>query len=205
MLPVFNIEISDVSPIGFNPHTGNNSPFGSSFLFAWKPVFNAAEQAGTNIDTFLTRRLAKFLKKKKIKTSLLIFFAPLDDYFVLTICSKKSADFFGVLHSSAGMPGYIEYGQEHIRANAKPFLYYAGLQIFRVYEVENPQPDNFYASDFGNQFGLTTSIVDEESHKDIMNNPTEYLDHCAVSTEPTTRFIDGGSEIVIQHAFIKIK
>lgn len=204
MLPLFDIKIEDIALIGFNPRTGNTCPIGSSFLFSYESVLGEAEQAGTNFDMFLTSRLAKFLSKKKPKTNLLIFYAPVNGYFYLTICSSKSVDFCGILHSSAGMPGYIESGQDYVPENAKPFLYYAGFQVFRVYDVENLQSSAYYVSDFGNLFGLTTSIADEENYKDIANNPMEYLEYCAVPTEPTTRFIGDNSEILINHAFVRI-
>lgn len=205
MLPVFNVQISDVSQVGLNLHIGGKSPIGSAFWFSWAPVLTAAEKERTNLDMFLTRKLAEFLNDKKAKATLLIFYTPVDDRFVLTICSRKSPDFLKVLHSTAGMPGYLEYGQDYVPSTAKPFLYYAGLQIFRVYQVENPQADAFYVSDFGNLFGLITSVADEESYTDIKNNPTDYLDYCAVPTDPTTQLTTGDSNITIHHAFINLK
>lgn len=205
MLPLFNVQISDIAEVGFNPHIGSKYPIGSAFWFSWDAVLTTAEKEGTNFDIFLTRKLAKFLNDKKTKTTLLVFYTSVDDRFALTICSRKSPDFLNVLHSTAGMPGYLECGQDYVSSTAKPFLYYAGLQIFRVYQVEKPQEDVFYVSDFGDLFGLITSVADEESYTDIRDNPTEYLDYCAVPTDPTTRLTVGNDNIIIHHAFINLK
>ena len=143
MLREFEIHISKVCKLGFDLETGKSKPIGEGYLFQWDAVLDAAKKQGCNLDTFLTLRLALFVTKKRPKSNILIFFTPTNDRFVLTVCSRRSVSFVDVLHSTAEMPGYLEYGQDFVPPKARPFLFYTGMEIFRVYEVESPEPDAY--------------------------------------------------------------
>lgn len=204
MLPEFSVQISDIAEIGFNQSTGGNSPVGDAFWFSWEPVLSAAKKQGVNFDTYLTHRIGKFLNDKKTKTTLVIFYAPFNDRFCLTICSRNIPDFFKVLHSNSGMPGYLSYGEDYVTLNAKPFIYYMGLQVFRVYQAESPKNNTYYVSDFGNAFGLTTSPCDKETYSDINDHPVTYMDYSVVPNEPTTQITIDSKNVTVNHAFINI-
>lgn len=204
MLPVIEIHISKVCKLGLNLRTGERGPIGDSYWFEWNAVLDAVKKQKMNLDSFLTLRLAHFLTKKKPKSNILIFYAPTNDRFALTVCSRRSVSFLDVLHSTAGMPGYLAYGQDHVLPIAHPFLFYNGTEIYRVYEVEDPEPDAYYFSDFGNLFGLTTSPVAKEEYEGIASNAESAPDYSAVPTESMTEVEYSGTQIKYHHAFCRV-
>jgi hypothetical protein len=102
------------------------------------------------------------------------------------------------------MPGYLEYGQDFVQPIAHPFLFYTGMEIYRVYEVEDPEPDAYYISDFGNLFGLTTSSVSKEEYNGISSSVESDADYSAVPTEQTTEVEYSGIKMKYHHAFCRV-
>jgi len=204
MLPIIEIHISKTCKLALNLRTGKRGPIGDSYWFEWDAVLDTLEKQKMNVDSFLTLRLAHFLTKKKPKSNILIFYAPTNDRFVLTVCSRRSGSFLDVLHSTAGMPGYLEYGQDHVPPIAHPFLFYTGREIYRVYEVGDPEPDAHYVCDFGNLFGLTTSPVAKEEYDGIRSDVESDLNYSPVPEEPVTEVEYSGTPIKYHHAFCRV-
>jgi len=203
MLPKIEIQISKICKLGFNLRTGERGPIGDSYWFEWDAVLDAVKKQKLNLDTFLTLRLAHSLANKKPKSNILVFYAPTNDRFALTVCSRRSVSLLDVLDSTAGMPGYLEYGQGHVQPVARPFLFYNGKEIYRVYEVEDPEPDEYYVCDFGNAFGLTTSPAEKEEYEDILSDSESDPVYSAVPREPTTEVDYLGTPIKYHHAFCR--
>ena len=204
MLAIIEIHISKVCKLSLNLRTGERGPIGDSYWFEWDAVLDAMKEQKMNADTFLTLRLAHFLTKKRPKSNILIFYAPTNDRFALTVCSRRSVSFLEALHSTAGMPGYLEYGQGHVLPIARPFLFYTGMEIYRVYEVEDPEPDGYYVCDFGNLFGLTTSAVATEEYDEFLSDVESDTVYSAVPREPTTEVDYLGTPIKYHHAFCRV-
>ncbi len=180
-----------------------SEPIGDAYWFTWNEVLDAAREEAMNIDRFLTCRLSLFLTKKKPKSNILIFYTPTQDRFVVTVCSRRRVNFLDVLHSTAGMPGYMEYGQDYVPVTARPFLYYGGMEIFRVYDVDNPKPGAFYVSDFGNLFGLTTFTVSKDDYVRIKTDVQSHVEYSVVPQLPTEEVKHLGVSVLLQHAFCR--
>jgi hypothetical protein len=78
------------------------------------------------------------------------------------------------------------------------------MEIYRVYEVEDPEPDAYYISDFGNLFGLTTSPAAKEEYDGIRNDVESDPVYSAVPTEPIIEVEYSGTPIKYHHAFCRV-
>jgi hypothetical protein len=204
MLPILDIALSDLAETGFNPALGGESAIGDAFHFQWDTVIDAVVEKGWNLDHFLTARLLGLLARKKPKSSIIVFYAPAQNHFTLTICSRRNVDFFPALHMSSGMPGYLEFGQNYVSEIAQPFILYSAMNCYRVYVVDRPDSNVRYISDFGNLFGLLTTEVEKETYNHLLADPSSSPDYSAVPQEPTTMINIDGRQHPLQHAFIRL-
>ena len=78
---------------GYNPATGRPSPIGQDFVYKWDPVREYAARRGFNLDSFLVLPIAARLFEKNLRSSVLFWFAPMNDVFVVTVCSRRNVDF----------------------------------------------------------------------------------------------------------------
>lgn len=203
VLPLIEVQAQEVCEMGFCPTTGRTEPIGDAFWFDWEAVAEAARSQGMNLDRFLTLRLASFFASKRLRSNVLICYAPYQNRFMLSVCSKRQTNFLKVLHSSHGMPGYLEYGQDYVPPTAAPFLFYGGMQLYRVYHIrERPSSAN-YVCDFGNAFGLCVSESDPDGYERIRDEMGTYVDYSAVPIEPSEEIDLDGTSVTLQHAFCK--
>ncbi len=171
------VPLLSASEIGIYPASVRSDTIGHDFCYDWQRTRAAASKHGFNLDQFLTMPLAARLAKKKLKTPVTFWYTPLGKLFVVTVCSSKTVDFFDPLHS---LPGYSEYGGNHLRPTARPFLHWDGSRIVRVHALESRVDAECLVADFGNGFGLTVSESDEESYLDIQRDPLAHFEYSAV-------------------------
>ncbi len=205
MLPVIELECELLCKTGFSPHTSRIEPIGDAFLFDLQAVIHSAKSNKLSLDRFLTLKIAPFLVRKKLRSNVLILYTPFSNRFILSVCSLQKVSLFGVLHSTGGMPGYLEYGRDYVQPIASPFLFYGGMQVYRVYSCEYPEANEYYLCDFGNQFGM---CVEKASHNDyvrIRDNPVEYVDYSPVPLEPSESVKINGIAFELQYSFCKWK
>lgn len=202
MLPTINLKLTDYGKFNINPNTGRNALVGDAYWFDWQSIMDAAVAKKENIDLFLTERLARFFSKKEIKSSVLFYYAPAQDRFVITVCSLRGVNLFDALHSTSGMPGYLSYGQDYVPDNATPFFLYTDAKCFRLYPVDGPAEGAVYVSDFGNMFGLMIEETNRGNYEDMEANPEEFYDYAVVPTNPTTEIKSGDQNLVIHHVII---
>lgn len=165
------------SGIGIYPPSVHSDAIGGDFCYDWRKVQDAAKKRGCNLDVFLTAPLAKRLTDKRLKTPVSFWYTPLGNLFVVTVCSSKNVNFFDPLRS---MPGYLEYGENHLRPTARPFLHWDGSHVIRVQALRASADSAFFVGDFGNGFGLTVAESGEESYRRIQDDPVAYFEYFAV-------------------------
>jgi hypothetical protein len=198
MLPEMSITLDEIFR--------GNVLSGTTYLFDWNQVLTSTTKANTSLDRFLTIRLGSYIQIKKYKVPILLLFAPANDSFKIIVCSKSDIDFTPCLHRSAGMPGYIDYGDEPIEKNARSFMYYSGQQIYRTYHfIERPESAELLCSDFGNQFGLTVSECDKSFYDDLIINPSEKPEYSFVPLLESEEIVTPQNSLILSHMIIQLK
>lgn len=185
------------SRIGIFPNSTRDGGIGHDFCYDWQRVQEAAQKQDCNLDAFLTAPIAKRLMGKQLKTPVTFWYTPLGNLFVVTVCSTKSVDFFDPLH---GMRGYVEYGGNHLRPTARPFLHWDGSRVIRVHALEATVVSPFLIADFGNGFGLTVSESDEDVYRQIQDDPAGYFEYAAVPSTSPIAIIESSEILEVHHA-----
>ena len=203
MLQVVHFRDINCCESGYNPATGRQSLIGQDFVYKWDPVREYATRRGLNLDSFLVLPIAARLFEKKLLSSVLFWFTPMNDVFVVTVCSKRNVNFMNPLHS---LTGYVEYGQNYLRPHARPFLYWNGENVLRIHPVlDMDTPPEYLVADFGNLFGLTVAESSPEQYREILENPVDYFDCLAVPEESEQVCDWNGKTSTIQHALCVIE
>jgi hypothetical protein len=184
------------SEIGIYPASARSNTVGHDFCYDWRRVQAAAQKRGCNLDTFLTIPLASRLTRKELKSPVTFWYSPLGDLFVVTVCSSRHVNFFDPLY---GLPGFAEYGGNYLRPTARPFLHWDGLRVLRVHALDSKVDTPCLVADFGNGFGLTVSESDEETYRDIQQNPAEHFEYSAVPRVSPTEVTSNGETLILNH------
>lgn len=143
MLPVISIDARDICQSGFSLHSGRIEPIGQAYWFDWQKVINAAQNEGMNLDRYLILKIGSFLSHKKLRSNLLLCYTSHQGRFMLMVCSKHNTN-LSFLHL---LPGYLESGQDYLPTRAAPFIFYGGLQIYRLYSVREQPATGYYICD----------------------------------------------------------
>lgn len=195
MLPTVTIDLSII---------GRKEYFtGKVFLFDWSKVIAYCREMKVSLDHFLTVRIGSFIESKNYRIPILLLFATQDSSFKLIVCSKRDVDFMPCLHSSSGMPGYLDYGSELVEISRScGFLFYSGETLFRIYQfIEAPEPDKVYASDFGNGFGLTIGEISSDFYNELKQSPDLYPEYSIVPSMETERILTPQNQIIVRYAW----
>ena len=138
MLPIISINAKDVCQ-------SESWHSGIAYLFDFNTVTNAARSEGMNLDSFLTLKIGYSLTRKKLRSNLLVCYTSYEGRFILTVCSKRNADLSDL---RSLLPGCLEFGREgSLPTRAAPFIFYGGLQIYRLYSVREQPGTGYYVCD----------------------------------------------------------
>ncbi len=181
---------------GLNLATGSNDAIGQDFIFDWGIVREFSMGHGYNLDWFITPPIAWRLFEKRLLCSITFWYTPLNNHFVITVCSKRNVDFMNPLH---GLPGYSEYGQSFLRQNARPIIYWDGHFVFRIHPIFPNTSSEYLVEDLGNLFALFVEESDQEQYNEILQNPVEYFDYLAVPVKEEQSYNWNGKLIKVKH------
>lgn len=199
MLPVLTINPATISHFGSDLLSGRRGFVGRSYLYHLDQLRDAAIDAGENVDRFITKHLAAGMAAKPVKSKLLFWFAPGNNLVWLSACDRalKVGCFW-----MRDLPGYWESGQEFVRDNARPYAYWNGSNLYRIYELPEYFDEHaFYASDLGNAFGIGLSECDEDMYSYIRDERQEKWDYSVVPQEGEEITDVDGRKLVVLHAY----
>ncbi len=182
---------------GNDPGTGRKAAIGQDFVYKWERVKEAATKLDLNLDSFITMPIASRLVNKRLSSPVLFWYTPLNEQFVVTVCSKRKVTFMNPLHS---LPGYTEYGQSFLRQHARPIIYWNGQQVFRIHAMDVDTPAVHLVADFGNLLGLTVAEADAADYEEINGSPVEYFEYFAVPESIEQHCNWNGKVFTVQHA-----
>ena len=138
MLPMISINANDIC-------RSKSWHSGIVYLFHFNTVANAARSEGMNLDSFLTLKIGYALTRKKLRSNLLVCYTSYEGLFTLTVCSKQKVDLSDL---RLLLPGCLEFGHEDpLPTRAAPFIFYGGLQIYRLYSVREQPTTGYYVCD----------------------------------------------------------
>ncbi len=138
MLPVISIDAKDVCQ-------SESWHSGIAYLFDFHEVTSAAQGEGMNLDRFLTLKIGSYLVRKKLRSNVLFCYTSYQGLFMLTVCSKHNIDLSNI---RVLLPGCLEFGRESfLPARAAPFIFYGGLQFYRLYSVREQSATGYYVCD----------------------------------------------------------
>lgn len=203
MLPIIDIKADEICETGHNFTSGRVEAIGSIFHFDWTKVTQAAKEKQINLDRFLTFRFASFFAKSKFKSKVLIYYRPVQNGFALACCSKRNLNFFGVLHSNSGMPGYTGYGEDYLQPGSTPFFYYDGFKQYRLYRLSEEPESEYYICDFGNLYGMQVEESFPEDYDRILEDPVNHVEYSAVPKKINETLRIQGVSVILHHAFYR--
>ncbi len=201
MLEQIDIDVAKHCRAAVQLSSGQPEPIGEAYCFEWGAVADAAREAGQNLDRFLTLRLAGHFALKRSRSSVLVFYTPVQGHIIMTVCSTTRLSMIDALHS---MPGYLEYGQEFVPPTARPFILYDEQCLYRTYLTQGRPTESHYICDLGNLFGLSVDAVDEPGYEIVTAGPNSDVDYSVVPLEPTEEVWTGGATITLHHVFCRL-
>lgn len=200
MLEQIEIDVANRCRTARQTNSGPPEPIGDAYCFEWGAVAEAARKAGQNLDRYLTFRIASHFARKRPRSSVLIFYTPVQGLIVMTVCAKRKLAMIDALHS---MPGYLEYGQEFVPRNARPFTLYDGQRLCRTYLTPGRPTESHYICDFGNLFGMSVDAVDEPGYEMVLARANSEVEYSVVPMEPTEEVQTDGATITLHHVFCR--
>ena len=200
MLPIISVDAKEMCHSGFSLHSRKIEPIGDSYWFNWQKVIDAALKEKTNLDKFLTLRIGSFFARKRLRSNVLICYTPYQDRFVLSVCSKYNANLYKVLSS---IPGYLEYGRDYLPPLAMPFIFFGGLQIYRLYCIQENPTTSYYIFDFGCLFGMSVEETQLEDYEQISKHPEQYIGYSILPVDPSENIKTNDVDFILQYTFCK--
>lgn len=168
MLPLIELKLTSVAAPFNDPVTGKLACNGHDVALKMEQIRAESEALGLNFDQFLSHHLARGFSLNYVKRPILVWFGLRFDFAILTFSDKL--DRYRP-EWACEIPGYFESGREAIGGNARPYAYWSGQNLHRLYpaksfvprldEDENPvaaRDDMEFVCDFGS---LTAWMVGE--------------------------------------------
>ncbi len=181
--------------------SGENNVLAYTYAYDFEKIRDAVLRAGENLDTFLSRRILAGMSQNPVKENLLFFYAvsPDPQYVLISVSSySMKAKCQWLLK----LIDYCAFGEEFLRGNAQPFMYWDGKQLSRIYAL----PPKFsqhakYICDLGSCMGLTVGKVPVARYREIAKDKTENWDYSVIPEDEQERIEVDGKECVLHHRF----
>lgn len=199
VLTTLTINPTEICRVNSDFLSGRRGVVGRSYLYNLDTLRETASELNENVDRFITMRLASGLDSKPVRSRLMFWYAPGNNLVWLTACDKalKVGCYW-----MGNIPGYIDSGDEFVRDSARPYAYWNGRNLYRIYEFpEYFDASAFYASDLCNLFGLNVGTCEEWMYRLIRDERTEKWDYSVVP-QSSEEIVDcDGKKLVVLHAF----
>lgn len=204
MLQVIDIKITEICKTAIDFMAGGQEKIVvESFAYHTNEIIGDVKEDKINIDQYFSRLILYGLSASKLKTNILFFYVPLGD--VTLICAadnKHNIDHYYLSKTNE----YFESGQEYLHSNARPFIYWDGKNVTRIYALPDEYSDEkYYFNDFGSLYGLFTSESDEEYYYELKSNPGEFWDYSIVPKEQEEIITYKNKKLVLSHSFYRLK
>jgi hypothetical protein len=150
-----------------------------------------------NEDRVFTQIVLSGIIEKQLRSNILFFFTPFSKMIKISVATLRMNTNFMWLRN---LPGYSEYGQDYLVDIAKPFLFWDGNNLIRIYDIPDYDPNKYYINDFGSLYGLCSTETDPENYNDIKENRgKEYFDYSVVPKNPEETIIHNDKKYILLH------
>ena len=103
------------------------------------------------------------------------------------------------------VPGYFECGSDYVSANSRPYLYWDGNNLTRVYLIsESPERGQTYLCDLGALMGSLIGAGDEGAIERVKACDPDFLEYSIVPDVAEEVVSVGGRKCVLCHAFCTV-
>jgi len=181
--------------------SGEDNVRAYTYAYNFEKIREAAQQAGENLDTFLSRKILAGMNRHMVKDKLVFFYAtsPEPEYVLISVSSyvmkAKCQWLLKVID-------HCSFGEEYLRGNAQPFMHWDGEQLWRIYPLPPEyNPRTKYICDLGSYFGLTVGKVAAARYREIAKEKSENWDYSAIPEEEQEHMEIEGKEMTLRHSF----
>ena len=179
MIPFIDFDLKKLCSYSLDIfHGAVERPISITYAFDYGEMESAALAHKFSLDRYLTLQILYGLSQKPVKSKLVFFYTPAETMCFISVAGRKKniqCDWLTKLS------GFVESGQQHVPENAKPIIYWDGLNVNRIYGFPTElDEDCLYGIDFGNIFGVTIEPIDVEMATNIKQNPIEYVQYSIV-------------------------
>lgn len=159
MLPTINLDPATVCAAAYNFSEGRRAFIGHSFAYYLDKLLGVARQQRKSLDRILTETVLDGMAAHPRKTQALFWFCGTNDLVILTVCDLRQKLRPMWMRNA---PGYMECGSDYVHLTAKPFLYWDGNNLTRVYPMPEPRrTGQTYLCDLGSLMGYYVGVGDE--------------------------------------------
>lgn len=168
MLPLIKINTKSIfTEVEDFMHPGNMNIVVQTFAYDLTNLIKGLRNKNTNVDRLFSETILAGVMQKQFKSKVMFFYSPHSKFtFISAALLKLNSN----LNWLCNIQGYSEYGQEYLKPNAKPFMYWDGDNLHRIYYLPDYNPSEYYVNDFGSLFGLLSSDTNQDSYNRIKRN-----------------------------------
>jgi hypothetical protein len=164
-----------------------------------------------NIDEYLSHKLLDGFTRHPVKRTVLVWFGLVYESAVLTFSYKRD-DYTPTW--SCDIPGYFESGRDVVTPNARPYAYWDGNNLHRLYLAQSlvppkreddcgdeaPTADSEFACDFGPLYGWTIGSVDPGITQAMRRGDPEFWEYSLVPSEAEQIVRIGEKRAILLHS-----
>jgi hypothetical protein len=211
MLPLLELKLTATASPFKDFATGELAYAGYAVAYLMECLRECSAPLAENLDEYLSHKLLDGFTRHPVKRTVLIWFGLVYESAVLTFSAKRD-DYCPTW--SYEMPGYFESGRDVVTPNARPYAYWDGNNLHRLYQAQSlvlPKHDDDwgdeaqttdpeFACDFGPLFGWTIGPVDPGIAKAMRRGDPEFWEYSIVPREAEQIVKIGEKRAVLLHS-----
>ncbi len=199
MLPLIKINPNNILHVVENFLSPDNiNIVGQTFAYRFNDLLSRLKEKNENMDRYFSTRILEGMSKKPLKSEMLFFYSPHGDFsFISAALLKLNIN----LNWMSKFAGYYESGQDYLKQNSQPFMYWDGNNLHRIYNIPDYDPSFKYINDFGSLYGISTSEAEDFYYnRTLLNEDSETWDYSIVPDESEEIVTINGNKYVLLHS-----
>jgi hypothetical protein len=210
VLALIELKLTSLAAPSTDPFTGEWVCNGHDVALKMDRLRVGSEALELNVDQFLSHQLVRGFTLNYVKRPILIWFGLRFDCVILTFSDRLDRYYPEWAHE---IPGYFESGREAIGGNSRPYAYWSGQNLHRLYPAESlvPSPDEDgnpvaaredmeFVCDFGSLIGWMVSEADPDTAARIRSGGDESWEYSVVPHVPEEIVRIGDLRCVLLHS-----